>query len=263
MKKFLFLFLFFYSIEALAVDPASTDTIMREIDKTALLSEGEGTAAAEKPQINIRVFEPMARQGAIKQKEELAYNASLINQDEIAVTLYKQVTRAEPKNTQAKFALAVIYQRMGQWRQAKPLYHSLLKVNLEEAEREQVTGNLLAILVEESPKESLYLLDRLAVENPQSSYILAQAGLAYSTIGQYEKAVNLLNRALKLEPEKTIYKFNLAVVYDRAGDRSKALETYQEVRSAYNSEENSGNGPVIPFEQVNQRIEFLRSATNS
>lgn len=189
-----------------------------------------------------------------REKEKLAYNASLIGQYEVAIELYKQVLTQEPNNVYSKFALAVIYQKIGQLRQSKTLYYELLKNNVDN--KEEVIGNLLAILVEESPKDAVYLLSRLTAQNPESSYILAQAALAYDKIKNYDQAIEMLKRAISFDQDRVDYKYNLAIIYDKTANYERALESYSDVVKNYNT----GKGAqAVTLEQVQKRIEFLRN----
>ncbi len=202
--------------------------------------------------IGMIVVDPKVGNFDIREKEKLAYNSSLIGQYEVAIELYNQVVAAEPTNIYSKFALAVVYQKIGQFRQAKTIYYELLKSDAEN--KEEVIGNLLAILVEESPKDALYLLSRLTAENPQSSYILAQAALAYDKSKNYDQAISLLKRAISFEPNRADYKYNLAVIYDKTADYDNALTLYSDVMKGYDGVDQS-----IPAAQIKKRIEFLRN----
>ena len=252
----------------------TSDAIVREIEKTLLfdkdsrekidfyktktrksdISFGQDKKddSAPNPDVDIIVFEPKSQNSAIREKEKLAYNASVVGQYEVAIELYKKVLIAEPKNTYAKFALAVVYQKIGQYRQAKVLYADLLKE--ETTNKEEIIGNVLAIMVEETPKDTVYLLSRLAAQNPESSYVLAQAAIACDKIKDFEQAISFLKRAIELEPERLDYKYNLAVIYDKTSDFENALVFYSEVSKNYHE-----GDTTIPIEQVNHRVESIRS----
>ncbi len=184
-------------------------------------------------------------------KEKMAYNAALVGQYEASVELYKQVIALEPDNLYAKFSLAVVYQKLGQNRQAKTSYYGLLKSDVDN--KEEIVGNLLTILVAESPKDAFYLLSRLVIENPQSSYILSQAALAYDKIKSYDRATELLERAVANDPTCVEYKYNLAVLYDKRSDYANAIDAYSEVVRLSNGVEQN-----IPLDQIKNRIEFIR-----
>ena len=191
----------------------------------------------------------------LKEKEKLAYNSAMIGQYEVSIQIFKQILKEQPSNTYAKFSLATVYQKIGQSRQAKDLYHQLLKSDYEN--KEEVLSNLFAILVEESPRDSIYLLTRLSVQNPDSSTILAHTALAYDKIKNYDKAISFFSKAISLDDNNISYKFNLAIIYDKAEKLEKALELYSEVAKNYFN--NNNLNTAIPIEIVQKRIETIRS----
>ena len=103
----------------------------------------------------------------LREKEKLAYNSVLIGQYEIAIEIYKEILQKEPKNLYAKYSLAVVYQRLNQFKQAKNIYYELLKGDAEN--KDEVINNIIAILTEESPREAIYMLTRLTIQNPETS----------------------------------------------------------------------------------------------
>jgi tetratricopeptide (TPR) repeat protein len=202
--------------------------------------------------IDIVVVDPKSENFDLREKEKLAYNAALVGQYEVAVELYKQVVVAEPDNSYSKFSLAVVYQKLGQITQAKALYRDLLKS--DPANEEEIIGNLLAILIEESPKDALYLLSRLTAQNPKSAYVLAQAAIVYDKIKNYDQAINLFQKAIDLDPKNLGYKYNLAVIYDKTSQFDKALDFYLEVEKDYSDDQQ-----LIAIDQVQKRIQAIRN----
>jgi tetratricopeptide (TPR) repeat protein len=214
-----------YFTESFADDSSINNDIVKEIEKTLLFDKysrekiniykasklkkksdytiGQDFEEKKNKEIDIVIVDSKAENFDLRQKEKLAYNAVLIGQYEVALELYKQVIAAESSNYYSKFSLAVVYQKLGQINQAKKIYRDLLKI--DSVNEEEVIGNLLAILIEESPKDSLYLLSRLTTQNPKSAYVLAQASVAYEKMKNYDQAIKLLQKALEIDPEKRIY----------------------------------------------------------
>ncbi len=256
-------------------DSLSTDQIIRDIEKTLLfdkdsrhqinfykkkrakktdyiINSGENEDEFSNPNIDIVVVAPAKNNFDLRKKEKMAYNAALVDQYEVAIELYKQILQEEPNNSYAKFSLAVVYQKLKQFSQAKKIYHKLLKENPEDYDR--IIGNLLAVIIEESPRDAVYFLSRLVAQNPKSSYILAQSAVAYDKMKKYDKAISLLEKATIIDPKNLEYKFNLAIIYDKTSQSDKALEMYTEVARHYSDEYSS-----IPIEQVQERIGYIRS----
>lgn len=286
IKLFKIFALFFIPIVSLlfaqstfAKDYVSTSDVIKEIEKTLLfdkessekinfyrsnksskkssmtISEGnpsDDSILQKKSEVDILVVDPNFDKFDVREKEKLAYNISLVGQDEVAIELYKQVIKSEPENSYAKFSLAVLYQKLGQLSQAKNIYYDLLKD--DPSNKEQIVGNILAILIEESPRDAIYLLSRLSVQNPNSSYILAQTANAYDRMKSYDQAVNFLKKAIKIDGDNVDYKYNLAVIYDKTSQYEKALELYTEVARNYTSD-----GDSVSLEQIENRINVIKS----
>jgi tetratricopeptide (TPR) repeat protein len=256
----------------------STNDVVKEIEKTLLFDQGAreeiNAFAAKKKKskksdytikagitdeksdvasdIDITVTDSKALNLDVKEKEKLAYNAALTGQYEVAIELYKQVLKSEPDNSYDKFSLAVVYQRIGQFRQAKTLYYQLLKTN--PTNQEEIIGNLLSVLVEESPRDAVYLLSRLTVQNPSSAYIFAQAAVAYDKIKNYDQAIILLQKAISIDQTNADYQYNLAVIYDKTSQFQKALDMYANVEQNYTDDNSS-----VPIEQVRDREAAIKS----
>lgn len=213
---------------------------------------GEQSEQDLKSEVDIVVANPKAQNYDMRQNERLAYNAALIGQYEVAIALYKKIIDAEPDNSYAKFSLAIVYQKIGQFRQAKTLYYEMLKNNPDN--QEEIVGNLLSILIEESPRDATYLLSRLSTQNPKSPNILAQAAIAYDKVKNYDQAIYLMEKVVALDPDNLDYKYNLAVIYDKTERYQRALELYSDVAKNY-----SQNNQSIPLEQVQQRIQSIRN----
>lgn len=263
-------------LETFAADYVSTGDVVKEIEKTLLFDKESreqidfyqkktikrsdinivASGSGEQPKdaannFDVVVVDPKNGNYNEREKEKIAYNSVLIGQYEVAIELYKQVLAVEPDNKYDKFSLAVVYQKIGQFRQAKTLYYELLKANPEN--QEEIVGNLLAILVEESPKDAVYLLSRLTVQNPSSAYIFAQAALAYDKVKNYDQAINLLQKAIALDGNDVDYKYNLAVTYDKTGQFEKALESYQDITKDY-----SEGNESVSIDKINQRIDTIK-----
>ncbi len=266
--------LFTFISSSLAADEVvSTAQAVDQIQKTLLFSNKEAAQkksterrsaltidrsdrASSKPSIDILVTDPK-KNNQSDEKQKLAYNAASAGQYEVAVELYKQILKSDPKNNYAKFALASCYHMLGQYKQAKTLYYQLLKYDWQEQTRNELVGNLISVIVEESPNDAVYLLAKLSNENPESAYILAGAAMAYDKINKSDQAVLLLKRAININPKEVKYKFNLAIIYDKVGDYQNASNYYQDVVKNYISSEDLDNS--IPIVQVKQRIEFIKN----
>ena len=187
----------------------------------------------------------------LREKEKLAYNSVLIGQYEIAIEIYKEILQKEPKNLYAKYSLAVVYQRLNQFKQAKNIYYELLKGDAEN--KDEVINNIIAILTEESPREAIYMLTRLTIQNPERHYLFASIALAYEKISDYNSAIKNYTKALELDYGNINYCYNLGVLYDQNKEYEKALEMYSNV-----VKNNDSSNRDIALDSVRRRIEKIK-----
>lgn len=236
------------------LDVYNTDYTVKKADYT-INSGNNSELEAQKGLIDIVLVDENSQSFDVRKKEKLAYNSALVGQYEVAIELFKQVLKKEPKNQYSRFSLAVIYQQLGELEKAKILYSSLLKEDPKN--REEIIGNLLAILIEENPKDASYLLSRLAIQSPKSSYILAQSAIVYDKLKKYDESINLLKRAIEIDPKNIGYKYNLAISYDKNSQYEEALKNYLEVVEDYSREESDN---FIVIEEVQKRINAIKGA---
>lgn len=237
------------------LDVYNTDYTVKKADYTINSGNNYNSSEAQKGLIDIVLVDENSQNFDVRKKEKLAYNSALVGQYEVAIELFKQVLKKEPKNQYSRFSLAVIYQQLGELEKAKILYSSLLKEDPKN--REEIIGNLLAILIEENPKNASYLLSRLAIQSPKSSYILAQSAIVYDKLKKYDESIKLLKRAIEIDPKNIGYKYNLAISYDKNSQHEEALKNYLEVVKDYNREESVG---FISIEEVQNRINAIKGA---
>ena len=219
---------------------------IREIE----VEEGSVSKTKDSPaSFKIMVVDEKPLAYKAREKERMAYNSAIIGQDEVAMALYKDVLKAEPNNKYAKFSLAVIYQKLGQFNQAKNLYHSLLQESPDNSE--EIIGNLLSIIIDETPKQATYLLMRLSQQNPNSAEVFAKLALAHEKVGDYESSIKALQEAIRINPGVVEYQYNLAIIYDKSEQLDKALGVYRQVAS-----DNSDNA-AVPISQIEERISYI------
>ena len=71
-------------------------------------------------------------------------------------------------------------------------------------------------------QDSITLWSDVLVKYPDSLTALNNRAIAYSAAGNYAKAIEDLNRAIKLTPQDPMFYFNRANAYRQKGDRDKA-----------------------------------------
>jgi len=185
---------------------------------------------------------------------EKAYNALIAGNSDIAIEVYQDILTNDPKNKEALFGLASTYHRVGQIDLARSLYARLLQIDPRHRDG---LNNFLVLLGEEAPEEALQQMQRLEAENPSFSPIPAQMAIIHKKLGHEQKAIDKMYHALALSPENVTYRYNLAIMLDKAGEREKAATLYQQVLSSWEK------GEVIPgdAQKIQQRLTFIRSNT--
>ncbi len=187
----------------------------------------------------------------VREKEKLAYNSVLVGQYEIAIQIYKEILQKEPQNLYAKYSLGVVYQRLAQNKQAKNIYYDLLKGDAEN--KDEIINNIIAILIEEAPREAIYMLNRLTIQNPEKHYLFASMALAYEKISDYNSAIKNYTKALELDYNNMDYCYNLGVLFDENKEYEKALEMYTMV-----VKNNDSSNREIALDSVKRRIEKIK-----
>lgn len=185
---------------------------------------------------------------------ERAYNALIAGHSETAIQIYEDILTGAPKNKEALFGLASTYHRLGQIDIARTLYGKLLAI---EPKHRDGLNNFLVLLADEAPQEALTQMERLEAQNPGFSPIPAQMAIIYQKLGDQDKAVDKMYRALAIAPENITYRYNLAIMLDKSGKYAEAGKLYGQLLDSY------AKGSVIPGDatKIQQRLTFIRSNT--
>lgn len=186
---------------------------------------------------------------------ERAYNALIAGKSDDAIRIYEDILTSDPRNKDALFGLASTYHRVGQIDIARALYGKLLEI--DPTHRDGL-NNFLVLLSDEAPQEALVQMQRLEQQNPGFSPIPAQMAIIYQKLGDRDKAVDKMYRALALSPENITYRYNLAIMLDKSGKYDQAGRLYSQVITAHQ------RGEVIPGDpaKIQQRLTFIRSNTH-
>ncbi|MBY0408488.1 MAG: tetratricopeptide repeat protein, partial [Rickettsiales bacterium] len=186
---------------------------------------------------------------------EKAYNALVSGNTEAASSIYRNVLENDANNKNALFGLATIYHRAGQLEKARPLYAQLLTVDPNNRDG---LNNFLVLLADEAPEDALTHLERLREANPGFSPIPAQMAVIYTKLGQTDKAIENMTKAIELAPENIAYRYNFAIMLDKQKKYDEAAVLYRQILQAYQ------RGDKIPgnIQQIQQRLTFISSNRN-
>jgi len=169
-----------------------------------------------------------------------------------AARLYQEILDQVPDDPDSLLGLGVALRRMGLREEALEAYRHLLEV--EPGNRRALRG-LLALAGQGAPAAALNQLETLRERYPAYAPLRAQLAAVQARLGRLEAAIASMRRAVQLAPESLRFRYNLAILYDRAGRRAAAAEVYQQVLDA---EAARGAPADLPLDSVRQRLAFLR-----
>ena len=135
---------------------------------------------------------------------------------ELAVFYYKMALNENSNNNDSWFGLAVSYQMLLQYDQAIDIYIKLVQRKI--TNRQKVVNNLLIALNHKSYAEQIDILSSLSQNNKNYGDLIGHLGLVYMRVGEFDKAITVLNKADDLSPSNALIKYNLGLAYDKIGE---------------------------------------------
>ena len=115
--------------------------------------------------------------------------------------------------------------------------------------------NLLGLVGEQTPDAALERLRRLYAVNPSSAALAAQIAMTYAQLGDAANAANFMNVAATLDRANPVYRLNLAVLYDRMGETSAAVRSYERVLQLAGVDATT---PPNSARTIRERLRYLR-----
>ena len=117
-----------------------------------------------------------------------------------------------------------------QWKalQAKDLFERSLKVSQHNDSSEVGLGAVYLYGGIGSPMEGIQKIRKVADEHPENVYAQMTLGHASVISGQLNKGAERFENVLKLQPTNLEAILSLADVYERSGDKTKAIKWYKE-----------------------------------
>lgn len=117
-----------------------------------------------------------------------------------------------------------------QWKalQAKDLFERSLKVSQHNDSSEVGLGAVYLYGGMGSPMEGIQKIRKVADEHPENVYAQMTLGHASVISGQLNKGAERFENVLKLQPTNLETILSLADVYERSGDKTKAIKWYKE-----------------------------------
>lgn len=165
-------------------------------------------------------------------KDELAVdlgNIYLIQENFVkAQSVYEGVLSKRPESTRALFSLGFLFQLTGEKLKARDYYMKVLQLD---SGHQSAMKALIQIYLQEGQYEEIIPLARKlqsVAPSQETGYYFEAVAVARRTSPDYQRAVSLLNKALKIKPESKQVLFTLGYVNLRSGGYEEALRRLEE-----------------------------------
>lgn len=153
-----------------------------------------------------------------------AYTFLKLGRNDEAGQLLTEITKLYPKNTEAKYYLALIFYNKGYLDEAETLFMSIL----DEIQSDKTYNYLGLINIEKQQIASAINYFQFAIKiEPQNANYHYNLGTAYSLNGWLAEAETSFRMAISLSPDNLVYNYSLAYLYYQQQNYKKAEEAVQ------------------------------------
>jgi len=190
--------------------------------------------------------------GSRQSKLVSAERALKLGRYESAIEIYNRLYDQNPRDINVLMGRAIALQRLDRDEAAIQAYQDLL---VESPGYTQASVNMYGLVAKRYPSVALRNLMDLHERNPQDVGVLAQMSVIEAHLGRYDSALKYIGIASGYEPNNAGHIYNMAVISDKAGEESKALQYYEralEVDAVY------GGNRSVPREAIFARLGQLR-----
>lgn len=142
-----------------------------------------------------------------------------------AAAQYEKAIQANPREIRPYLLLGSLEQRRGNWTKAERMYERALQIN----ENPVAANNLAYLLLEHggNPELALSWAQVARARLPNSPAAADTLAWAYYHKGVYRSAIDLLEGAVRQNPDSALYHYHLGMSYKMAGDSRHAKEHLQ------------------------------------
>lgn len=175
-----------------------------------------------------------------------------LDRNDAALEMFDQLYKRNPRDPRILMGRAVAQQKLGQDDVAIVSYQALLDLDPKNPD---AVINMMGLLQKQYPAVALRRLTDLQSKYPTNPGIAAQLGMTYAQMGNNKDALKSLSMADSLDPTNAQHAFNMAVIFDRAGDKTNAMKYYEQ---ALQTDAVYGASRSIPREKVYDRLAQLR-----
>ena len=242
-----------------ALPPAKIDESTLFFDSEALVPEGEMKTGvprevnpAVEPGSKLIVVTKDSGPNSMQARLVSAQRAMILGRYDSALRLYEELYQKNKKDPNVLLGRAIAMQKIGNIDSAIKAYQELLDVKPGNVDAEL---NMLGLMGQQYPAVSLQRLMDLRDRHPDNAGILAQIAFVQGKLGQYPEALQSLGMAAAIDSKNPGHLYNMAVIADRMGDKSKAIQYYQD---ALETDTIYAGGESIPREAVYERLAQIR-----
>lgn len=173
-------------------------------------------------------------------------------QNQAALELFNDLYQENPLDERISMGRAVAFQKLGQTDEALLAYEAALGRNPKNVE---ALTNMLGLLQGQDPDTAIEKLLQMRSLYPANADVTAQLGTIYGVAGDYENALRYLDMADALKPGNPNILYNKAVVYDRMGKATQAVDLYRQIVLMA---ADRTLGQSFPVEMVKKRLAVIR-----
>ncbi|MFA6019975.1 MAG: tetratricopeptide repeat protein [Rhodospirillales bacterium] len=168
-----------------------------------------------------------------------------------ALARYSGILKKDPDSRIGHLGLAMASDKLGDSLAALDHYRRVL---IYDPYNRTALDALMAEAASQPPTRRLQKLAELKGLAPGMAEIPALMAGLYAEMGHLTEAARHLAEALEIEPQQTVWRLNLASIYDRLGEREAAIGHYSRFLKDYKP----GTAPVpVAIEDIKSRVAWL------
>ena len=160
-----------------------------------------------------------------------------------AMDILKEGLKYNERNTDLLYRLGIVLDKLKRNEECLEQMQMVIEIDPKHADALNYIGYTYAdkgIYLD----KALELIERAIRYKPNSGYIIDSLGWVYFRKGQYDKALEELKRAVELSPEDSTINEHLGDVYFKKRDYGKALKIYKRALSIENADNERLNGKI-------------------
>ncbi|MBU0673472.1 MAG: tetratricopeptide repeat protein [Proteobacteria bacterium] len=136
-----------------------------------------------------------------------------------------QQIQDSPKNSQAYYHLADLYERQGRYQQAIEAYQQVIRLDPDKEYTYFKLGTAYSRL--DQPEKAVDVLLEAAKRLPNNPIVMNNLAIVYGKLGKLDEEVVALQKALELRPKYASARFNLAITLIKKNDLDGARAQYE------------------------------------